>query len=81
MPLREIVLPELGFGDQSAKVSLWLAKQGESVEEGEPLVEILCGAATFDVSAKASGVLVKKLVETDESVRVGQALAMFETEA
>ncbi len=79
MSLREIIMPELGFADQSAKVSLWLVKQGEAVEEGEPLVEILCGAATVDISAKESGVLVRKLVDADESVHAGQTLALFET--
>ena len=54
----EILLPELGAAP--AAVSVWFADPGEAVYEGDRLVEILVGGATFDVSSPATGRLIGK---------------------
>jgi pyruvate/2-oxoglutarate dehydrogenase complex dihydrolipoamide acyltransferase (E2) component len=75
----ELLLPDLGIDDQPITVSSWLVTRGTSVAEGEPVVEVLCGGVTVDLSAARQGVLVEKLVADDEIVTTGQILAIIET--
>ena len=77
----EIRVPDLGLDDQPISLSNWLVSRGARVEQGEPLAEILAGPATVDLPAPASGVLVKRLVDVDEPLSVGQVLAVIEEDA
>ena len=77
---RHVVLPDLGVGDDPVVLSLWLVKVGERVSAGEPLVEVMTGPATVDLSAPADGVLAEKLAAEGEPLMVGQRLAAIECE-
>jgi pyruvate/2-oxoglutarate dehydrogenase complex dihydrolipoamide acyltransferase (E2) component len=72
-----IILPDLGAGP--ARLSAWFADVGDVVYEGDRLVEVLVGAATFDVSAPATGRLAQKHVHTDQVVQPGNVLGVVET--
>jgi 2-oxoisovalerate dehydrogenase E2 component (dihydrolipoyl transacylase) len=75
MPL---MLPDLGLGDQPIVLSLWLIKRGSRVAEGEPLVEVLAGAATVDLPSPVDGVLVEKSASAGDVLAVGQRLAIID---
>lgn len=75
-----VTLPDLGIDHQPIVLSLWLAEQGNRVEAGEPVLEVLAGAATVDLSAGAEGLLVETLVAEGEPLRVGQRLAVIESD-
>jgi pyruvate/2-oxoglutarate dehydrogenase complex dihydrolipoamide acyltransferase (E2) component len=53
-----VVLPDLGT--PAARLSVWFAEPGDQVYEGERLVEVVVGGATFDVSAPATGRLAER---------------------
>jgi pyruvate/2-oxoglutarate dehydrogenase complex dihydrolipoamide acyltransferase (E2) component len=67
-----IVLPELGAAP--LVLSVWLADVGDIVYEGDRLVEILAGGATFDVPAPATGRLDEKHALPDDPLQPGQVL-------
>ena len=70
-----MILPDLGTGpDTPIVVSYWFAARGEEVWEGDRLVEVLVGPATFDVPAPATGRLVKICVREDDQVLPGARL-------
>jgi pyruvate/2-oxoglutarate dehydrogenase complex dihydrolipoamide acyltransferase (E2) component len=75
-----LTLPDLGMGDQPIVLSLWLVKRGAHVAEGEPLVEVLAGAATVDLPSPADGVLVEKSADAGNVLAVGQHLAVIESQ-
>ena len=52
-----IVVPELGESVVEARVAKWLKKQGDSVNAGEPLVELETEKIDLEVSADRAGVL------------------------
>jgi 2-oxoglutarate dehydrogenase E2 component (dihydrolipoamide succinyltransferase) len=79
MPRQKVSLPELGIDDQPITVSSWLVKRGTCLNEGDQILEILCGGATIDLPATIPGKLVEKLVEVDEILHVGQVLAYIVT--
>ena len=75
MRLEAVILPELGTGpDVPIVVSHWFAGQGDEVWEGNRLVEVLVGPATFDVAAPASGRLATILGWEDDPVIPGSVL-------
>jgi pyruvate/2-oxoglutarate dehydrogenase complex dihydrolipoamide acyltransferase (E2) component len=81
MPRIELCIPELGLGVQPIKLSGWLVARGARVEAGDPVAEILVGPATIDLPTPVAGVVVKRSVEVDETLAVGQLLAVIERDA
>lgn len=75
---KEVVLPDLGVPDPV--LSVWFVDIGTQVYAGDRLVEVLAGAATFDVPAPATGRLVEKLARTDDRLKPGQVLGIVDEE-
>jgi pyruvate/2-oxoglutarate dehydrogenase complex dihydrolipoamide acyltransferase (E2) component len=82
MRLAAVILPDLGTGpDVPIVVSHWFAAKGESVWEGERLVEVLVGPATFDVPSPVTGRLAEIHGQEDDRVEAGAVLGLVaETE-
>ncbi len=77
MRLAAVILPDLGTGpDVPIVVSHWFAARGDRVWEGERLVEVLVGPATFDVSAPVSGRLAEIHGWEDDRVEPGSVLGL-----
>ena len=77
----EVKLADLGEGsDKGAKVSFWYFDEGERVEEGEDLVEMVTDKATFNVPVPINGVLKKIVVEEEDIAFSGDVLAVIEEE-
>jgi len=72
----DIILPELGAAP--AWLSVWFAELGDQVYEGDRLIEVLVGGATFDVSAPATGKLAEKRALPNDRVESGQILGTLE---
>jgi pyruvate/2-oxoglutarate dehydrogenase complex dihydrolipoamide acyltransferase (E2) component len=79
--MSELILPELGLDDLPITASLWLVEPGCSVSAGDPLLEVLAGPITVDLPAPADGVLAETLVEENETLVVGQRLALIEADS
>ena len=67
-----VVMPELGL--DAVRVSAWFAEPGDVVYEGDRIVEVSGGGATFDVAAPATGRLASQLVLPRDRLRPGQVL-------
>ena len=75
MRLEAVILPDLGTGpDVPIVVSHWFAGRGDEVWEGDRLVEVLVGPATFDVPAPISGRLAAIHGREDDPVVPGAVL-------
>src|SRR5687767_13652060 len=73
-----IVVPELGESVVEARVAKWLKKQGESVNAGDPLVELETEKIDLEVSADRAGVLANIRHQAGADVKVGEVLAVLE---
>jgi pyruvate/2-oxoglutarate dehydrogenase complex dihydrolipoamide acyltransferase (E2) component len=60
------------------QVSVWFAHVGERVFAGDRMVELLLGAATFDVAAPCSGQLVEQVALAGDRPAIGQVLGYVE---
>lgn len=70
-----VLLPDLGAAP--VVLSAWFADVGETVYEGDRLVEVLVGGATFDVAAPATGCLSERLARPYQPVHPGQLLGVI----
>jgi pyruvate/2-oxoglutarate dehydrogenase complex dihydrolipoamide acyltransferase (E2) component len=61
-------------------LSVWFADPGETIFEGDRLVEVLVGGATFDVAAPATGRLTEKRALPADPLQPGQVLGLVEVE-
>lgn len=76
----EVEMPQMGESVMEGTVIEWKKKVGESVEVDETLLEIATDKVDTEVPSPEAGVLVEILVEEDETVEVGQAIAIIDTE-
>jgi pyruvate dehydrogenase E2 component (dihydrolipoamide acetyltransferase) len=79
--MKQVVLPELGEGIEGANITFWYFKVGDSVKEGEDLVELATDKATFNLPSPCSGTLKQILLNEGEAVKVGEVLAVIEDES
>jgi len=70
-------MPRLSLTMKEGTVVQWFKKEGDPVEKGEPVVEVLSEKVTYDVESPAPGVLRKILVQEGADVPVAQTLAII----
>ncbi|HLH71634.1 MAG TPA: dihydrolipoamide acetyltransferase family protein [Candidatus Dormibacteraeota bacterium] len=70
-----VIMPALGMAQETGTLVRWLHQPGETVEKGEPLMEVETDKAVVEVEAPASGRLGTPLVGEGETVPVGQVIA------
>jgi len=74
-------LPDLGEGIVEGEIVKWLVREGDSVAHDQHLVEIMTDKATMELPIPVSGKITKIVAHVGDSIKVGQALALVETEA
>lgn len=73
--MTDVKLPPIAEGVNKASVSYWHRSAGDTVQEGEDLVELVTDKATFNLPSPASGTLKEVLAAEGDEVSVGQVLA------
>jgi multifunctional 2-oxoglutarate metabolism enzyme len=71
----EVQMPAMGESVTEGTVLEWHVSEGQAVAEGDTIVEVSTDKIDAEVPAPASGVVTKLLVDVDDVVQVGQALA------
>ncbi|MFM1973302.1 MAG: hypothetical protein RLZZ345_386 [Actinomycetota bacterium] len=72
-----VLLPALGESVTEGTVTRWLKKVGDTVAVDEPLVEVSTDKVDTEIPSPFAGVLEQILVQEDETVQVGAALALI----
>ncbi|MCP4626384.1 MAG: 2-oxo acid dehydrogenase subunit E2 [bacterium] len=70
-----VFMPKSGMDMEEGTIVQWLKKEGETVEAGEPLLEIETDKVTMEVEAPAGGVLLEICRREGETVPVTQTIA------
>ncbi|MEM2917397.1 MAG: dihydrolipoamide acetyltransferase family protein [Candidatus Bathyarchaeia archaeon] len=73
----KVIMPRLSLTMKEGTVVQWFKKEGESVEKGEPLVEVMSEKVTYDIEAPSSGVLRKILAAEGAEVPIDAAIAII----
>lgn len=77
----KLLLPSMGEGVMEATIISWLFSEGDMVKEDESVVEIATDKIDSDVPTPVSGKIVKILKQKDEVAKIGEAIAILETES
>ena len=76
----ELKLPKMGESVAEATITSWLKEIGDSIEIDDAVVEIATDKVDSDVPSEVAGVLLSKNFEVNQVVKVGEVLAVIETE-
>ena len=77
---KPIVMPKMGESIAEATIIRWLKNEGERVEKDEPIVEIATDKVDSEIPSTEAGILVKQLYQDGDVVKVGEPVAMINTE-
>src|SRR6185312_11747455 len=73
-------LPDVGEGTTEAEIVAWHVKVGDTVEEDDPLVEVMTDKATVELPAPVSGRIVAIHGAVGDKRPVGSDLVVLEVE-
>ncbi|MGB8982743.1 MAG: dihydrolipoamide acetyltransferase family protein [Anaerolineales bacterium] len=73
----KVLVPLLGEGVEEVTVIKWLKKEGDSVDELEPLLEVNTDKVDTEIPAPVSGTVLKILAEEGVPAKVGTVLAFI----
>ena len=73
----EVLFPKIGFSMEEGTLAEWLAADGASVKEGEPLYALESDKSVQAIEAPASGKL-KIIAAVGEVYKVGDVLGTIE---
>ena len=77
----EFKLPELGENIEGGDVISILIKEGDSISEGQSILEIEAGKASMEIPSPVSGSIEKLLISQGDTVSVGQHIITFNEDA
>ena len=75
--ITKVVMPMLGWTMKEGTIVTWLKKEGESVEKGEPLLEVETGKVLKDIESPGTGILRIILIPEESTVPVTEILAII----
>ncbi|HEY4662517.1 MAG TPA: dihydrolipoamide acetyltransferase family protein [Candidatus Humimicrobiaceae bacterium] len=71
----EVIMPKLGITMESGRIEKWHKKEGDRVEKGEVLFDVMTDKVTIEVESYNSGLLKKILKAEGEEVPVTEVIA------
>ncbi|TLS38724.1 dihydrolipoamide acetyltransferase family protein [Pseudalkalibacillus caeni] len=77
----EIFMPKLSSTMEVGTLLQWFKEEGDPVEIGEPLFEIMTDKINIEVEAYEEGTLLKKYYEPDEEIPVNQVIGFIGEES
>jgi 2-oxoisovalerate dehydrogenase E2 component (dihydrolipoyl transacylase) len=75
-----IKMPQLGESVTEGTIERWLVKEGDRVEQYDPLFEVVTDKVNAEVPAEIAGTVTKIIVGDGQTVKVGTPLAEIEAD-
>ena len=76
----EVIMPKLGVDMQEGEILEWKKQEGDVVNEGDILLEIMSDKTNMELEAEDSGVLLKIVHQAGETVPVTEVIAYIGAE-
>lgn len=74
----DIIVPRSGLGDADCEISRWKKTVGDSVSQGEVVVEVEADKSEIEIEIEDSGVLTEILAGDGSVVEPGQVIGRIE---
>lgn len=81
MPITEFKMPKMGESITEATIINWLRNVGDVVTADETIVEVATDKVDNDVPSPVSGVITEIRFAKDDIVKVGEVLALIDSDA
>jgi 2-oxoglutarate dehydrogenase E2 component (dihydrolipoamide succinyltransferase) len=75
----ELLMPKLGESIEEATITKWFIKAGDKVKDDDILLEIATDKVDSEIPSPVSGTVLKILYQQDETVPVGNIIAIIDT--
>jgi 2-oxoglutarate dehydrogenase E2 component (dihydrolipoamide succinyltransferase) len=76
----KIQMPKLGESVQEATITKWFVKEGDRIEEDQPLFEVATDKVDSEIPSPVDGIVKKIFFELNALVPVGETVATITTE-
>ena len=76
--MTEVKLPELVEEMDTVIISFWNCEEGDPVEEGDALAEVILDSEKHIIPSPVSGILNEVFFEEGDEVEVGEVIATVE---
>lgn len=76
--ITEVTVSNLGEGNEEGTFVDWLVSQGEAVEVGEALAEIMTDKVSSEIVAPVAGILIDQRVSPDDTLELGDVIGTIE---
>jgi pyruvate dehydrogenase E2 component (dihydrolipoamide acetyltransferase) len=73
----DVFMPKMSDHMETGEIVSWLVGEGERVEEGQPLLEVMTDKATAELDAPASGILTGIRAAEGTEIPVGETIAFI----
>jgi 2-oxoglutarate dehydrogenase E2 component (dihydrolipoamide succinyltransferase) len=77
MPV-EVQMPQMGESVVEGTIAKWLVKEGDTVTEDQPLVEISTDKVDTEIPSPSAGRIAKLVAEEGQTLPVGAVIALIE---
>ena len=74
----EVMMPQMGESVVEGTVTKWLVKEGDHVQEDQPLCEISTDKVDTEIPSPGTGVIAKLIAAEGETLPIGAPLALIE---
>jgi len=76
----DLIMPKLGESVQEATITKWFVKEGDTVQEDDPLLEIATDKVDSEIPSPVAGIVKKILYSENDLVAVGLVIANIQLE-
>ncbi|NIR12820.1 2-oxo acid dehydrogenase subunit E2, partial [Candidatus Bathyarchaeota archaeon] len=70
-----MIMQRMSVAMEYGVILKWLKKEGDTVKQGEPIVEIFGEKNEFELESPADGVLLKILCDVDDEIPISEPIA------
>jgi pyruvate dehydrogenase E2 component (dihydrolipoamide acetyltransferase) len=77
----EFKLPDIGEGMAEGEIVRWLVKEGDSLTQDQPMVEVMTDKATVEIATPRAGRVLERRFKEGERCPVGEILIVIEAAA
>jgi pyruvate dehydrogenase E2 component (dihydrolipoamide acetyltransferase) len=74
----EFKLPDIGEGVAEGEILKWMVKEGDSVKEGQPLLEVMTDKVNVQIPTPRTGTVSKILMKEGDLAKVGQTIIIID---
>src|SRR5690625_5924098 len=78
--MEKITMPQLGESVVEGTINSWLVKEGDHVNQYDPIADVMTDKVNAEIPTFFSGVIKNILIQEGETIQVGEVICYIETD-